>query len=189
DLRDRRLELSGQEVLTRDGVSVKISLTVTWRVVNAIEVVARTSNAEMTLYSAVQLELREAIQGIDFEDLLQDRGYLERALTTPTRESAAAFGLEVQRVALKDLIVGGELKRALSEVVRARAEAKAKLEQTRGETAALRNSLNAAKLFEEHAGLKTLRLLETARTAAENDKNTLVLGLSQEAQGLDSQNV
>jgi hypothetical protein len=74
-------------------------------------------------------------------------------------------------------MVGGELKRAFGEVARARAEALAKLERTRGEAAALRKLANAARLFREHEGLAELKRLALAERAAEGGHNTLVLGL------------
>ena len=179
DQREQTTHVPVQEVLSADGVAIKISLMLTWRVADPALYLTVSEQPLTTLYGAAQLALREAVAGAAFDALMDDRKEVEAALRAPVAAAAGGVGLEVERVAVKDWVLGGELKRAMNEVVRARAEARAQVERTRGETAATRALVNAAQLIERHAGLYELRLLDAARAAADGDKNSLVLGLPQ----------
>ena len=184
DTRLQLLTVSAQEVLTKDGVPVKISLTASYQVTD-VRTALTTVDCHLTaLYLAAQLALRDCSGRLELEELLGERGALDASLTDSVQAEARLLGIEVRRLAVKDLMVGGDLKRALTEVARARAEGRAKLERARGETAALRNLTNAARLLEEHGGLRDLRLLETAQAVAAGEGNSLVLGLGGDLRGL-----
>ena len=177
DLRQQLLTLSGQEVLSADGVAIKVSLLLAWKLIDPCLAVRAATDFSLELYAAAQLALRTSAASIDFETLLTDRSRLVEDLRAPLAEEAAKLGIGLQRVAVKDLSVGGELKRALADSARARAEARARIERARGEAAALRSLTNAARLMKEHEGLYQLSLLETARAVSEGQQNTLVLGV------------
>ena len=179
DLREKLLTVPAQEILTADGVAVKLTLILSWKVVDPVAVLTSSENYYASLYAVTQLALREAVARCELDQLLSDRGDLTEGMLEPVRTQLAAQGLGVERISLKDLMVSGDLKRAMAETARARAEARAQLERTRGETAALRSLTNAAQLLEKHTGLYQLRMLETAKSAAEHERNTLVLGLKE----------
>lgn len=184
---DTRLQLmtvAAQEVLTKDGVPVKLSLTASYEITDVRAALTTVDCYLTALYLAAQLALRDCAGRLELEELLGERGVLDASLTDAVQAEARLLGIEVRRLAVKDLMVGGDLKRALTEVARARAEGRAKLERARGETAALRNLTNAARLLEEHAGLRDLRLLETAQAVAVGEGNSLVLGLGEGLRGL-----
>ncbi len=153
DLRSQLLTVPAQEVLTADGVAIKLSLILNWKITDPVAVLTTCDNYYGTLYAITQLALREAVARYELEQLLSDRGELAEGMLEPVRMQLAEQGVHLERIALKDLMVSGDLKRAMAETARARAEARAQLERTRGETAALRSLTNAAQLLEKHAGL------------------------------------
>jgi len=177
DLRERLVKVGGQEVLTRDRVPVKFSLFVRQRIVDPIRARDAVEDLEGTVHAEAQLALREVVSLYVLDELLAGRTALSERVTHGLRENLARTGLEIVAAEVQDVMVGGELKRAFSEVVRARSEALAKLERARGEAAALRKLANAARLLREHEGLERLMTLELARRAAEGANTTLVLGL------------
>lgn len=175
DLRESIQTIGGQEVLSRDRVPVKVSVLVRHRVVDPLVARERVQDASAHVHAATQIALRDAAAGLDLEDLLEGRAALGEVMRAPLATALAETGLELVDVAAKDVMVSGDLKRALSDVARARAEGLAKLERARGEAAALRKLANAARLLEDHAGLDRLKTLEVASRAA--DSATLVLHL------------
>lgn len=177
DLRESLTKVGGQEVQTRDRVPVKFTVLVRHRIVDPLR--ARDAVVSLTdhLHVEAQLALRGAVPLFELEDLLESRVALSTRVAESLRTGLARVGLELVEAAVQDVTVGGELKRAFGEVVRARAEGLAKLERARGEAAALRKLANAARLFREHEGLERLKTLEVAQRAAEGTNNTLVLGL------------
>jgi regulator of protease activity HflC (stomatin/prohibitin superfamily) len=174
DTRLRVISMAGQEVLSADGVALKVSVSATYRIVDPARAVLELENAESALYSALQLALRAIIASSAVEDLLQRRATIGPDLLNGTGESAKALGLELVSADLKDLTLPGDLKKIFSQVVRARQEGLAALERARGETAALRNLANAARLVSGNPHLLQLRWLQVL---GERSGNTVVLGV------------
>lgn len=174
DTRLRVVSVSGQEVLSADGVALKVSVLATFRIVDPARAVLELENAEAALHSALQLSLRGIIAASAVEDLLQRRAAIGPELLKTVAEPAKALGLELVSADLKDLTLPGDLKKIFSQVVRARQEGLAALERARGETAALRNLANAARLV---AGTPQLLHLRWLQVLGERSGNTVVLGV------------
>ena len=174
DVRPRVTSISGQEVLSADGVALKVSLAARYRVVDPALAVNGVENYEVALYTALQLALRAAIAASPIDALLQVRSTLGKEITEQTRSTAAAAGLELLAADLKDLTLPGELKKIFTQVVHARQEGLAALEKARGETAALRHLANAAQMLDRNPALMQLRTLQAF---GQHSGNTLVLGV------------
>ncbi|MEQ1894291.1 MAG: slipin family protein [Planctomycetota bacterium] len=177
DLRESLRRVGGQEVLTRDNVPVKFSVLVRAKIVDALRAHGAAADLDGLVHAEAQLALRDAVALFELAELLENRAALNQRVADDLRLRLAGLGVELVDAALQDVMVGGELKRALAEVVRARVTALAKLEHARGEEAALRKLVNAARLLREHEGLAELKKLALAERAAEGTGNTLVLGL------------
>jgi regulator of protease activity HflC (stomatin/prohibitin superfamily) len=110
------------------------------------------------LYLAAQVALRELAAGSTIDSLVETRGEHGRSLQEQIR--GEPYGITVERVELKDIIVPSELRRAQAQVLIARAEGQAALERARSEVASLRSLANAARLAAEQPALLQLRLLQ-----------------------------
>lgn len=177
DQRETLRRVSGQEVLTRDNVPVRFSVLVRTKLVDALRAHGAAADLDGLVHAEAQLALRDAVALFELSELLENRAALNQRVADDLRRRLVGLGLELVEAALQDVMVGGELKRAFADVVRARVAALAKLEQARGEEAALRKLVNAARLLREHDGLAELKKLALAERAAEGTGNTLVLGL------------
>ncbi|MFG1924043.1 slipin family protein [Cryptosporangium sp. NPDC048952] len=162
DLRPRLLTVPGQELLTTDGLTVKVSATVRWRVADPSTFHAAAADAQEMLYAAVQTALRDRVTGLALGDALRDRAALGDGLTATVAAAAEQLGVTVDAVDVKDLMLGAELRRAYAETALATERARAELERARGEAAALRARANTARLLEEHPALLHLRTLQAA---------------------------
>ena len=165
--------VSGQEVLSSDAVAFKASLLASYRIVDPKLAVLETQNVQEAVHSALQLGLRALISGRTAEELLQRRSEGSALLLGEAEPLLAKVGVALEQVALRDLTLPGDLKKAFSQVAQARQEGLAALERARGETAALRNLANVAQLMERHPSLLQLRLLQTI---SERSGNTVVVG-------------
>jgi regulator of protease activity HflC (stomatin/prohibitin superfamily) len=174
DVRPRVTSVPGQEVLSADGVALKVSLAARYRVVDPAQAVNGVESYETALYTELQLALRAVIAGSSAEQLLDSRAALGPRVLELAVAPARAFGIELQSADVKDLTFPGELKKIFTQVVKARQEGLAALERARGETAALRNLANAAQLVERNPHLMQLRLLQVL---GQQSGNTVVLGV------------
>ncbi|GLZ34077.1 hypothetical protein Lesp02_62640 [Lentzea sp. NBRC 105346] len=164
DIRPRSMTPAAQEVATSDGVLVRVTVVVRWAVTSATTFVMASATPDAELYLAVQLALRGAVLTRTHDAVDADRDAIAAEVLAGVRPRAAELGVEVSGVAVRDVVMPGELRRAaLAELVAA-SEGRAALERARGETAALRSLLNAARLAEEHPALLQLRALQTAGT-------------------------
>ena len=176
DVRPTLLAVNGQEVLSRDGVAVKVSLTASYRIVSAKTAVLGATDYESALYTELQQAVRIAVSSADVEGLLANRAELGPQMLRDVRTAVESLGLEVERVAIRDLTLPGELKKIFAQTVKAKQEGLAALERARGETAALRSLANAAQMVERHPQLMQLRLLQVA---GQQSALTMVVGMPQ----------
>lgn len=176
DVRKASLLIAGQDVLTADNVGLKLSLLVTYQVTDPAKAAHDTQNWQADLHNAAQLALRAVVGGVAVEALLNQRLEIGAQLLARVQPEAAKIGINVLAVEVKDVMFPADLKRAFAEVLKAKQEGQAALERARGESAALRNLANAARVLEGNPALMNLRLMQSL-SAAQNAGNTLVLGV------------
>jgi regulator of protease activity HflC (stomatin/prohibitin superfamily) len=174
DLRKASLLVAGQDVLTDDNVGLKLSLRVTYQVTDPVKAAHETQNWLGDLYNVAQLALRAVVGGVAVEALLNQRLEIGAQLLARVQSEAAKIGINVHAVEVKDVMFPADLKRAFADVLKAKQEGQAALERARGESAALRNLANAARVLEGNPALMNLRLMQSI-TSAQNAGNTLVL--------------
>jgi regulator of protease activity HflC (stomatin/prohibitin superfamily) len=176
DLRKGSLLIAGQDVLTADNVSMKLSLLVSYQITDPIKAMHETQQWQGDLYNGAQVALRGVVSGVAVEALLNQRLEIGAQLLARVQPEAEKIGVPVLGVEVKDVMLPADLKRAFSEVLKAKQEGQAALERARGESAALRNLANAARLLDGNPALMNLRLMQSL-SAAQNAGNTLVLGV------------
>lgn len=159
-VRPRLLTVAGQEVLTGDGLTVKVSLLVQLRVEDPRRWHEGVEDPDAFVYAALQVAVREAVASRTLDELLDARKALSTELSTAVATTATGLGIAIEDVAVRDLMVPSELRRAATEVATARAAGLAALERARGEVAATRALANAAKLIADQPALLQLRTLQ-----------------------------
>jgi len=174
DVRPRFVPIAGQEVLSSDGVTWKVSLAANFEVTDPNTAVNKVKDFQETLYTELQLALRQIIGSVDIEALLAARDDISNKLIEMTAAKAQELGLRLITVSIKDIMFPGKLRETFAQVVIARKEGLAALEKARGETASLRNLANAAKMIESSPSLMQLRVLQAVGASS---GNTLILGM------------
>jgi regulator of protease activity HflC (stomatin/prohibitin superfamily) len=150
-----------QEVLTADGVSLKVTAAFVWSVSDPVAFHEASTQPDAVVYLAVQVALREALAGLDVDAVLTTgRRTVASSVTSAAAAAGAVVGIAVREVVLKDVVLPAELRTAYAELVTTRQKGKAQLEAARAETAALRSLANGAKLLEDHPALAKLRLVQ-----------------------------
>jgi len=176
DLRVQALEVSGQEILSKDKVSLRINLSASFRITDPVKARTELDDWSAFLYRELQFGLRQGIGARTLEELLADKEALDLGLLEQVKAKAAPFGLEVREVGIKDVILPGEMKAILNQVVEAEKAAQANGIKRREETAATRSLLNTAKLMEENPLLLRLKELETLEKVTDRINNLTVFG-------------
>jgi regulator of protease activity HflC (stomatin/prohibitin superfamily) len=177
DTRVQKLEIAGQELMTRDKVTLRLTLAAEYAAADAPTTVHAVADVKDALYLAVQLAAREYVAGVTLDELLEGREALTRYLEAQVQPRAEAFGLRLHRVGVKDVILPGEMKTLLNKVIEAEKAAAANVILRREDAAATRNMAQTAKVIAENPVLMRLKELETVRDVADKiDEVKLVLG-------------
>jgi len=180
DTRVQTLEVSGQEILTKDKLSLRINLTATYQLTDVEKAVRETRDPLDHLYKEVQFGLRGAVGTRSLDALLEDKVAIDNSVADHLKERFEAMGITVKSVGVKDIILPGDMKDLLGKVVEAEKAAQANVIRRREETNATRSLLNTAKVMETNAVALRLKELETLEKITEKIGNISVYG------GLDS---
>ncbi|RBP51023.1 slipin family protein [Arenicella xantha] len=179
ELRLQNLEIAGQEILTRDKVSLRLNLSASYQVTDGVRARLQLKDYEDYLYRQLQFALREAVGTKTLDSLLADKEALNGELFRSVVKQMAEYGIKVSSVGVKDIILPGEMKEILNHVVATEKAAQANVIRRREETAATRSLLNTAKLMESNPTLLRLKELETLEKVVEKvDKISVFDGLN-----------
>ncbi|MET1254960.1 slipin family protein [Aliikangiella maris] len=169
-------EVSGQEILTKDRVSLRINLSANTCLFDAIRSAERVIDVNDFIYKSIQLALREAVGTRTLDELLQDKMFINETVRELVEQDLLAVGIKLERVGVKDIILPGEMKNILNQVVEAQKSAEANVIKRREETAATRSLHNTAKMMENNPTLMRLKELESLEKIAERVESIKVYG-------------
>lgn len=187
DRREQVADVTGQEIMTRDKVTLRVNLLVTFQVVDAVKSVTVVADHAKALYREAQLALRAAVGTRTLDVLLADKESVSGELRNTLSARAAEFGVAVKGVGLKDIILPGDMKAILNRVIEAEKEAQANLIKRREETAAARSQANTAKLLTDNPALARMRELEQLGEILAGSRSTFVFGsgdIAEQVRGL-----
>jgi len=161
DVRERLDHVAPQEVLTADGIAVKVSAAIRSAVAEPVRYVEQATDPLALVYLAVQVALRDALTGVPVgEAVSAARRTLGPRLTEAADTAGARLGVAVSEVVVKDVVLPADVRAANAEIVTTKQRSAVQLEAARAETAALRSLANAAKLLDDHPALARLRMVQ-----------------------------
>ena len=176
DLRLQVLDVAGQEILTKDKVSLRVNLTAGYRFSDVLTAFSKQAKPVDFLYKELQFGLRAAVGTRTLDELLENKTVIDDVVNDHIKRRVVGFGLEVESVGVKDIILPGEMKTILAKVVEAEKAAQANVIRRREETAATRSLLNTAKVMEDSPIALRLKELETLEKVTEKIDKISVFG-------------
>ena len=178
ETRRQTLEVPGQEILTRDKVTVRINITAVYEIASVVTARAGVKDVNEHLYRTLQIAVRQTLGKRTLEEVLAEKVDIDETVSAEVRREMETYGVRVGVIAIKDIILPGDIRDILNQVVAAEKQAQANLIRRREETAATRSLLNTAKLMEDNPILVRLKELETLEKVADKvEKITVVGGL------------
>lgn len=175
DLREQVLEVAGQEIMTQDKVSLRLTAILTFRVVDPRLTVEAVAQLEPTLYREVQMVMRTEVGAMHLDALLADKESTATRAREHLARKARGFGVEVLGLGIRDIILPGDMKDLLNQVIEAQKASEANGIRRREETAAMRSQLNTARLMDENPVLMRLRELEVLEAVSKTTNLNVVL--------------
>ncbi len=186
DLREQIADVQGQEIMTADKVTLRLNLVVAWRITDPVLATTVVDNAGIAVYREAQLALRAAVGGRDLDRLLADKDAVAGEVRQALGRRAAQFGVAVASAGVRDIVLPGDMKTILNQVMEAQKQAEANLIRRREETAAARSQANTARLLADNPVLLRMKELEAFEGILKGAKVTFVLGQGDLGQQLNS---
>lgn len=176
DIRQQQLEVNGQEILTKDKAALRINAWAQYKVADIEKALLQNKDYDKQFYVALQLALREYIAGYSFDELLEKKDSIAPFILQSVQRSTEALGVAVIDFGIRDIILPGDVKEIMNQVLIAEKKAQANTIMRREETASTRSLLNTAKLMEDNAMLWKLKEMEYVSTIADKISSISVSG-------------
>ncbi|MEW7278863.1 slipin family protein [Aquimarina sp. 2201CG1-2-11] len=167
DLRQLQLEIAGQELLTKDKAGVRINFYTQYKVIDIEKALLDNKDYEKQLYIAMQLVLRIFVGNYTLDELLEHKESIASSVLENVKNQSTKLGVRVLNCGIRDIILPGDMKEIMNQVLVAQKKAQANSITRREETAYTRSLLNTAKLMEENEMLYKLKEMEYVEKIAD----------------------
>lgn len=179
DIRQQQIEIQGQEIMSKDKVTLRFNFVCQYKIVDLKKSVLEIKNYANELYILLQLVLREYVGGFTLDEILLKKQEIGEYVTENLKEKAKNLGLDLIFAGVKDVILPGEIKDILNQVLIAEKKAQANVIMRREETASTRSLLNTVKLMENNELLYKLKELEYIERISEKINQISISGGNQ----------
>jgi regulator of protease activity HflC (stomatin/prohibitin superfamily) len=176
DIRQLQLEIAGQELLTKDKATVRINFYAQYKVIDIETALMRNKDYEKQLYITLQLALRAFVGAYTLDELLEQKETIAEAVLKDVKTQATILGVNVLHTGMRDVILPGDMKDIMNQVLIAHKKAQANVVTRREETASTRSLLNTAKLMEDNTMLFKLKEMEYVEKIADKIGEITVAG-------------
>ncbi|MGJ1362112.1 slipin family protein [Sphingobacterium spiritivorum] len=179
DIRQMNIEVTGQEILTKDKAQLRINFSAQYQIVDVLKALHENKDFERQLYVILQLALRTFVGRMTLDELMENKTEINQAVASEVRDNCKYLGLEINYCGVKDIILPGDIKDIMNQVLIAEKRAQANIIMRREETASTRSLLNTARLMEENTMLFKLKEMEYVEKIAEKINSISVSGNGQ----------
>lgn len=176
DTRQLQVEINGQEILTKDKANLRINAWAQYKVADAETALMKNAAYDKQLYIAAQQALREYVAAFAFDELLDKKDSIAPVVLAQINIAAKILGVEVTGFGIRDIILPGDVRDIMNQVLVAEKKAQANSIMRREETASTRSLLNTARLMEENAMLWKLKEMEYVEKIADKISSISVSG-------------
>ncbi|MCY7367993.1 MAG: slipin family protein [Chamaesiphon sp.] len=176
DVRTKTVDIAPQEAVTADSVTIKINAVLYYRIIDPMKAISRVENYQMAVYQASMTTLRNIVGQHSLDDMLQGRDKINAKVQEIVDEITEPWGVEIERVELKDVEIPLSMQRAMAKEAEAAREKRARLIKAEAEQEASKLLSDAAQqMMQNPAALELRRLQMLTEIGAENNTTTLVM--------------
>jgi regulator of protease activity HflC (stomatin/prohibitin superfamily) len=177
DLRVVTIDVSKQEIMTKDNVPATVDAVVYFRVINPMDAVVKVENFWKATSLIAQTTLRSVLGQASLDDLLSQRDVINQKLQEIIDRQTEPWGIKVTAVEIKDVALPDSMKRAMAKQAEAERERRAKVVNAEGEFQAAEKMVQAAAMISKEPIALQLRYLQTMREMASEHNTTTFLPL------------
>ncbi|MDO8648479.1 MAG: SPFH domain-containing protein [Candidatus Peregrinibacteria bacterium] len=174
DIRVKAVDVPDQEAITKDNIPIRINAVIYFRVSDAAKAVIEVEDFFFAVSQLAQTTMRNAVGEVTLDELLTKKKEVSESIKLVVDRVSDAWGIDVQSVELKDIVLPETLKRTIAKVAEAQREKQAVIISSEGELAASANLAQAAEMLSKTPGALHLRTLQSINDISSDQSNTTV---------------
>ena len=174
DVRTKAVDVPEQDTITKDNISVRVNAVIYYKIFDASKALLEVENFYYAVSQLAQTTMRNAIGSVTLDELLIQREKLSETICKIIDEATDPWGIKVENVELKDVVLPEEMKRVMAKAAEAEREKMAVITKAAGEVEASNNLAKAAKTMAETPGAMHLRTLSTLNDLSSDQSNTII---------------
>ncbi len=174
DIRTKAVDVPDQEAITKDNIPVRINAVVYYKIQDAAKSILEVENFFWATSQVAQTTMRNAVGEVTLDELLQKRASIAEKIKVTVDKITDPWGIDVESVELKDVIIPEGLKRTISKEAEAEREKRSVIIKAEGEKIAAENLTAAAKMLGEANGALHLRTLQSINDLSSDQSNTTI---------------
>ncbi len=177
DIRTKAVDVPYQEAITRDNVSTKVNAVIYYRVVDSAKAILEVENFWFAVSQLAQTTMRNVVGQMELDELLANRQSAAERIEQIVEKSAESWGLKIEGVELKDIVLPDDMQRVIARQAEAEREKRAVIINSTGELAAAENLSKAAAILSQSPGALHLRTLTTINDLSSDQSNTVIFAI------------
>ncbi len=174
DIRTKAVDIPDQEVITRDNIPVAINAVVYYKIIDASKSIIEVADFYYAITQLAQTTMRNFVGDATLDQLLQQRAEIAEKIKTELDGKTDQWGIDVEALELKDVIIPSNLKRTISKEAEAEREKRAVIIKALGDKEAAKNLSLAARTLAETPGAMHLRTLQAINDLSSDQSNTTI---------------
>lgn len=174
DIRTKAVDVPDQEAITKDNISININAVIYYKVSEASKSIIAVENFYWAISQLAQTTMRNAVGEVSLDDLLRNRDEIANRIQDIVDKASDPWGIKVESVELKDIVLPADLKRTMAKEAEAEREKRAVIIKAEGEVAAAENMAKAATTLHAAPGALHLRTLQSINDLSSDQSNTTI---------------
>jgi regulator of protease activity HflC (stomatin/prohibitin superfamily) len=174
DIRTKTVDVPDQEIITKDNIPANINAVVYYKIIDASKAVLAVEDFFYAISQLAQTTMRNAVGERTLDELLQKRAEIAEAIKIELDEKTNQWGIDVEALELKDIIIPENLKRTISKEAEAEREKRAVIIKAQGDREAADNLAAAAQTLARTPGAMHLRTLQAINDLSSDQSNTTI---------------
>ena len=174
DIRVKAVDVPDQEAITKDNIPVRINAVIYYKIIDAAKAVIEVEDYFYAVSQLAQTTMRNAVGEVTLDELLASKQRVSDRIKKTVDTASDPWGVDVQSVELKDIVLPENLKRTIAKVAEAQREKQAVIINSEGEVAAASNMAKAAETLSKQNGALHLRTLQSINDLSSDQSNTTI---------------
>lgn len=177
DMRVKAVDVPDQKAITKDNISVGVNAVIYYKVSDAAKVILEVENFFFAVSQLAQTTMRNVVGEVELDELLGAREKVSERIRTIVDEASDPWGIKVDNVELKDVVLPTDMERTIGKQAEAERERRAVIITAEGEVAAAENLAKAAQILGTSPGALHLRTLQSINDLSSDQSNTVIFAV------------